>query len=87
MDATALQNAKWRKTVFCLCVQMNNDLYCIGGVDANIACSHTMISYNCTTDEWTEHPPMPRTSVAFAAAVVNRHEFVALGFLKKGRRI
>ena len=40
---------------------------------------NTVTSYNCTTDEWTEHPPLPEERDACAAAVLHQHEFVVVG--------
>ena len=40
---------------------------------------NTVTSYNCTTDEWTEHPPLPEKRASCAAAVLNQDQFVVVG--------
>ena len=60
-------------------VQMNNELYFVGGTDKNSNILNTVTSYNCTTDEWTEHPPLPEVRNACAAAVVNQDQFIVVG--------
>ena len=37
------------------------------------------ISYNCTTDKWTEHPPMPEKRAFCVATVLNQHQIVVVG--------
>ena len=60
-------------------VQLNNELYFVGGRDENSKSLNSVTSYNCTTDEWTEHPPLPEGRPSCAAAVLNQHQFVVVG--------
>ena len=60
-------------------VQMNNELYFVGGWHENFKSFNTVTSYNCTTDEWTEHPPLPEERDSCAAAVLNQDQFIVVG--------
>ena len=60
-------------------VQLNNELYFVGGYDRNSNHLNSVTSYNCTTNEWTEHPPLLEKRIGCAAAVLNQHEFVVVG--------
>ena len=61
-------------------VQLNNELHFVGGWDENLSDFNKRVtSYNCTTNEWTERPPLPERRSHCAAVVFNQHEFVVVG--------
>ena len=78
--STTIPNGGGREIV--ASVQLNNVLYFVAGGWENkrrLTAVNTVTSYNCTTDTWMEHPPLPVAKGGFAAAVLNQHEFVVVG--------
>ena len=62
----------------CAFVSFGDEMYFIGGMQKKNS-SETVISYNRTRQEWTEHPSLPQPRSWCAAVAIGDHQLVVVG--------
>lgn len=63
----------------CAYVNVNDELFLMGGLDKKNNVVDSVVSYNVGREKWTNHTPLPQPRYACAAAAVNNNQIVVVG--------